>query len=149
MISKKKKRKKKVFAGIRRLFLAEIRNLNNGFSSQKQVISKQKKKGLRRNPKAFSGPNQKLKRFFRPKTATFSSQKPALKSRWGTPKSRIGEGDAHLKKKKYSGRARNKWGGGDKHKNRGGGGGNAPPLATHLASCNILRVNNNPLEDFP
>ena len=41
------------------------------------------KKGLRRNPKAFSGRNQKFKRFFRPKTVTFSSHKPALKSRWG------------------------------------------------------------------
>ena len=43
----------------------------------------QKKKGLRRNPKAFSGRNQKFKRFLWPKTATFSSQKPALKSRCG------------------------------------------------------------------
>ena len=42
------------------------------------------KKGLRRNPKAFSGRNQKFKRFFRPKTVAFSSHKPALKSRWGT-----------------------------------------------------------------
>ena len=33
--------KKKVFAGIRRLFLAEITN-SNGFSGQKQVISKKK-----------------------------------------------------------------------------------------------------------
>ena len=104
---------KKVFAEIRRLFLAEIRNLN-GFSGQIQVISIKKKrkdlrqnpkafsgrnqkfkrffrpktadlqkKGLRRNPKAFSGRNQKFKRFFRPKTATFSFQKPALKSRLG------------------------------------------------------------------
>ena len=48
------------------------------------MISKSKnKKGLRRNLKAFSGRNQKFKRFFRPKTVTFSSQKPALNSRWG------------------------------------------------------------------
>ena len=40
------------------------------------MISKIKnKKGLRRNPKAFSGRNHKFKRFFRPKTATFSSPK--------------------------------------------------------------------------
>ena len=34
--------KKKVFAEIRRLFLAEIENLS-GFSGQKQVMSKKKK----------------------------------------------------------------------------------------------------------
>ena len=44
-------KKKKVFAEIRRLFLAKITNFNV-FSGQKQVISG-KKKGLRRNPKAF------------------------------------------------------------------------------------------------
>ena len=49
--------------------------------SENHVISK--KKGLRQNPKAFSGRNQKFKRFLRPKTVTFSSQKPALNSRWG------------------------------------------------------------------
>ena len=42
-----------------------------------------KKKGLRRNPKAFSGQNRKFERVFRPNTVTFSSHKPALKSRWG------------------------------------------------------------------
>ena len=48
------------------------------------MISKKKKeKGLRRNPKAFSGRNRKFKRFLRPKTVIFSSHKPALKSRWG------------------------------------------------------------------
>ena len=41
---------------------------------QKQVISK-KKKGLRRNPKAFSGRNQKFKRFFQPKTGDLQKQK--------------------------------------------------------------------------
>ena len=47
--------------------------------SENQVISKKKKKGLRRNPKAFSGRNNhKFKRFFRPKTAAFSSQKNAV-----------------------------------------------------------------------
>ena len=123
VISKKKK-KKKVFAEIRRLFRAEITNLNvffgqkqaisikkvfaeirrfflaeitylNVFSGQKQVISK--KKGLRRYPKAFSGRNHKFKRFFRPKTALFAPKKIP----WG---------------------ARNK-SGGQKRKS----GGNAPP----------------------
>ena len=50
-----------------------------------------KKKGLCRNPKAFSGRNQKFKRFFRPNTVTFSSQKPALKSRCGVAQSRWGD----------------------------------------------------------
>ena len=39
---------------------------------------KKKKKGLRRDPKAFSGRNHKFKRFLRPKTATFFSQKNTL-----------------------------------------------------------------------
>ena len=42
--------------------------------NENQVISRTKK-GLRRNPKAFSGRNHKFKRFFRPKTATSSSPK--------------------------------------------------------------------------
>ena len=41
--------------------------------SENQVISK--KKGLRRNPKAFSGRNQKFKRFFRPKTDDLQKNK--------------------------------------------------------------------------
>ena len=41
--------------------------------SENQVISKQK--GLRRNPKAFSGRNQKFKRFFRPKTGDLQKKK--------------------------------------------------------------------------
>ena len=75
------------------------------------------KKGLRRNPKAFSGRNKKFEGFFwpktkkkrssakskgffwpkseiwgvlLPKTGDFSSHQPALKSRWGTPKSQWG-----------------------------------------------------------
>ena len=73
VISKKRKR---VFAGIRRLFLAEITN-SNVFSGEKHVISKkrEKKKGLRRNPKAFCGRNHKFKLLLWIKTATFSSQK--------------------------------------------------------------------------
>ena len=35
----------------------------------------EKKKGLRRNPKAFSGRNHKFKRFFRPKTGDLQKQK--------------------------------------------------------------------------
>ena len=56
--------------------------LQNLSSRTPPLAFSQKKKGLRRNPKVFSGRNQKFKRFFRPKTATFSSLKPALKSRW-------------------------------------------------------------------
>ena len=70
--------KKKVFAEIQRLFLAEITNLNV-FSGQKQVISKKKKKkekkGLRRNPKAFSGRNHQFNRFLRPKTGDLKKKK--------------------------------------------------------------------------
>ena len=78
MISKKKK-KKKVFAEIRWLFLAEIENLS-GFSSQKQVISKIKKKGLRRN--------RKFKRFFRPKTGDLPKKKKKKKrKKRSSPKS--------------------------------------------------------------
>ena len=67
----------------RNFFFSKFFEIGNssGFSGQKQVISK--KKGLRRNPKAFSGRNQKFKRFFHPKPVNFSSHKPALKSRWG------------------------------------------------------------------
>ena len=39
------------------------------------------KKGLRRNPKTFSGRYHKFKRFFRPKTATFSSQKNTVEGK--------------------------------------------------------------------
>ena len=80
MISKKKKKKK----GLRRnpkAFSGRNQKFEQRFFQPKTGDLQTKKKGLRRNPKAFSGPNQKLKRFFRPKTATFSSQKPALKSR--------------------------------------------------------------------
>ena len=93
------------------------------------ISKKKKRKGLRRNLRAFSGRNQKFKRFFQPntsdlqknkknvfaeirrlflteienssgfsgqktgdlppkKTLTFSSHKPALKSRWGDAQSR-------------------------------------------------------------
>ena len=77
----------KVFADFQRLFLAEILTF---FSSQKQVISNsdrdhkfsgqsrvisKKKKKICRNAKAFSDGNHKFQRFFRPKKATFSSQK--------------------------------------------------------------------------
>ena len=69
-------KKKKIFAKIRRLFLAVIRNFNV-FSAQKQEISK--KKGLRRNPKAFSGRNQKFKLFSGQKQQLF----PPKKIPWG------------------------------------------------------------------
>ena len=111
---------KKVFAEIRRLFLAEIKNLS-GFSGQKQVIPQKKglrripkaeiknlsdfsknrwsqikkKKGVCRNPKAFSGRNHKFERFFRPKTVTFFSYKPALKSRSGDAQPRWGNAFPH------------------------------------------------------
>ena len=119
--------KKKVFAEIGRLFLAEITN-SNIFFGQKQVISKKKrKKGLRRNPKAFSGQNQviskkkglhrnpkafsarnhKFKRFFWPKPATFPS-----------PKNTVGGLEINRE-------------GGQKRKS-GGALPPCPPLATHL-----------------
>ena len=56
MISKKKKKKEKVFAKIQSDFSAEIQN-SNVFSAQNQVISqkkkKKKKKGLRQNSRQF------------------------------------------------------------------------------------------------
>ena len=61
MISEKKGKKKKVFAEIQRLFLAEIENLS-GFSGQKQVISK--KKGLHSKYVVKSGVGlQKLRNY--------------------------------------------------------------------------------------
>ena len=57
--------KKKIFAEIRKLYLAEIEN-SSGFSAQKQVISKKRKK------KVFTEiRNRKFKQFFRPKTVNF------------------------------------------------------------------------------
>ena len=77
----KKKEKKKVFAEIRRLFLAEITNFNV-FSGQKQVISKKKEKKIfaeiRRlflaeitNFNVFSGQKQQL---FPPKKIPWGGQ---------------------------------------------------------------------------
>ena len=91
----------KVFGDFRRLFLAEILTFLSGqkqviskkkrFSPKSegffwpksqifrpkpgdlQKIQKNKTKGLRRNPKAFSDVNHKFQRFFRPKKKTTSS----------------------------------------------------------------------------
>ena len=79
MISKKEK----VFAEIRRLFLAEIENLS-GFSCQKQVISKKKRKGVRQNPKALSGFSGQKQWLFPPISQRSNLDEGTPKSRWGT-----------------------------------------------------------------
>ena len=68
--------KKKAFAEIQMLFLAEIRYLCF-FSGQKKVISRKKKDY--RNSNVFCGRNQKFVFFFRPKTGGL--QKKGLRGR--------------------------------------------------------------------
>ena len=64
--------KKKVFAEIRRLFLAEITNLNV-FSGQKQVITEKKKKKKWSSSKSegFFWPKSQLLTVFPPKNSNF------------------------------------------------------------------------------
>ena len=127
--------KKKVFADIRRLFLAEITNLNVFFRPKTGDLQK---KGLRRNPTAFSGRNHKLKHFFRPKPGDLQKKKVFAEIRTlFLAKITNSHGFSSQKQqlfpaKKIPWGARNKSGGGGKNENRGEQCPPAPPLATRL-----------------